>query len=272
MSMKLQTKLSASIVAASFSALMFMSSCSKEDALTPQPESASLKDDANMRAGGETGTTIGGTAGGTINPNTLFIKYNFPTTLNQPGKGAFPYGWGSYYGEYGSSNTEYLGNKEGRWATQFTQPEPGVETFVTGKNSKYHPGSVRTTLKNLKPNRKYRLTFYVSTSSVQPSDLPNSLSIGSPYATQVNVCVTTKATNPNLPAYGKEYNWTKLISFAGKEKQWIKETIEFNAADETTVNFNGFQPKGEEKDSYYNVSVGNYAIEDIGIAGMPSKN
>ncbi|GGB90909.1 hypothetical protein GCM10011325_17930 [Dyadobacter sediminis] len=248
-----------------------MSSCSKEDALTPQPESASLKDDANMRSGGETGgTTIGGTAGGTINPNT-FIQYTYPTTLYQSGKGVFPYGWGSSYMEYGSSNTEYLGNKEGRWLTQFAQPEPGVETFVTGKNTKDHNGSVFTTLKNLKRGNRYRLTFYVSTSSVQPSDLPSSLGIGTPNAAGVMLWVSTKETNPELAGYGKApYTWNKGVSFLGRANQWIKETIEFNALSDTSIKIDGYHPNGEVKDSYFNVSIGKYAIEDLGPAGSSS--
>jgi len=263
--MKLQTKLSASIVAASFSALLFMSSCSKEDALTPQPESASLKDDANMRAEG-TGTTNGITAG-SINPYSSF-QYTYPSTLYKPGKWVFPYGWGSSYMEYGSSNTEYLGNKEGRWVTPFSQPEPGVETFVTGVNTKDHNGSVFTTLNNLKRGNRYRLTFYVSTSSVQPSDLPSSLGIGTPNAAGVKLWVSTKETNPELAGYGKApYNWSKGVSFLGKANQWIKQTIEFNALSETSIKVDGYHPIGEVKDSYFNVSIGKYAIEDLGKAG-----
>lgn len=257
--MKLHTKLSASIVAASFSALLFMSSCSKEDALTPQPESAGLKDDANMRAGGETGTTIGGTAGGTINPNTL-TEHNFPTTIDQPWKGKFPIWW--YGTEYGTSSTQSLGNNQGRWVTPIAQPQPNVNTFITLKNYQHSSGSAHSDFRQLLANHKYRVTFYVSTNSVQEG-LPGSLSVPSPYAKAVVAEVVSQSTNGLV---NTQYH-NKIISFAGRENQWIKETLEFTttyAIKSTDLYFYGKSGDGVTKPTFVNVSVGKYAIEDLG--------
>ncbi|KAA6439990.1 hypothetical protein FEM33_09825 [Dyadobacter flavalbus] len=251
MKMKLQTKLSASIVAASFSALLFMSSCSKDDALTPQPESAGLKDDANMRAGGPE-----------LSNNSLSLnvtEHVFPTTIDQPGKGKFPIWWQG--NDYGTSSTQSLGN-DLRWLTPLVQPQPNVETFITLKNYQFNMGWAKSDLTKLASNHKYRLTFYASTSSVQDV-LSGSLSAASPYAKAIIAEVTSKSLDLGAPIKHS----SKTISFVDKKDQWITATIEFTTASNlksTEIKFYGKSPDGEVKPTYANVSVGKYAIEDLG--------
>jgi hypothetical protein len=225
--MKLNTNLSASVVAASFSALLFMSSCSREDIQAHQPESESLKSSANMKAGAS-GSQI--SAGGVGQVLAEYLKSTALPDGAQPGPGAshMPNGWSidGGYG-YGTSNIRALGgNQETPWAIRaLPSPVNGYSNFITLKTSSSNPTGIAVSqLYNLKPGKKYELTYYISTNSAYQNGIPTLL------ASKVICNIFTKSSSNTSQAI-------QLLDFRGKEEQWIKQSIVFTA-DEPTAKIN----------------------------------
>lgn len=224
MSMKLNTNLSASVVAASFSALLFMSSCSQENIQAHQPESESLKSSANMKAGAS-GSLIG--TGGVGQVVSEHLKSTVLQDGAQPGPGAshMPNGWSidGGYG-YGTSSTRALGGiRETPWVIgDLPSPVNGYATFITLKTSSTHnfTGIASSQLYNLKPGKKYELTYYVSTNSASQNGVPTL------FAEKIICNIFTKAGSNTSQSI-------QVLNLIGKQEQWIKQSIVFTAEEST---------------------------------------
>ncbi|WP_161597226.1 carbohydrate binding domain-containing protein [Dyadobacter flavalbus] len=256
--MKLNTNLSTSIVAASFSALLFMSSCSQEDFQALQPENENLKSGASMKTGAATGSLFN-----TGNTGQVLAEYLKSTALpdgSQPGSGAsyMPVGWsidGSY--GYGTSSTRALGgNRETPWAIgTLSSPVNGYSTFVTLKTNSTHnvTGIAISQLKNLKPGKKYELTYYVSANSALENGVPSLLS-------EKVICnIFTKASSNASQAI-------KVTNLSGTSEQWVKQSVVFTAEESTAkVNIISHHPSSGNVagNAYVNVFVAPFAVVQV---------
>jgi len=239
--MKLHTKLSVSLVAAGFSAMLFISSCSKENSNIPLPEIASLEENSNMRNG------------------VLLIEYLKPT-VGQPGKGLFPDGWSGKNNEYGISNGRTLGgNPSLPWVTPLPEPEPGpAGTFITMKSTSNLDGAVYSHFKNLTPGKKYKVTYYVSTTSINHL-IPQSPYVAStPHAESVKIHIITPVTMGSNPSVGK------TLTFANQKDQWVKDNLYFTASNNSAdFEFISHSYNGASMESYTNVYISPNAVEVV---------
>ncbi|GGC11039.1 hypothetical protein GCM10011325_42300 [Dyadobacter sediminis] len=199
-----------------------MSSCSKDDLQTPQPNRHN--NNSNLRE------TAPGYESGTLTP--IQVDYFYPTNIGKTGENVFPDGWqmqqgfgiSTYYSlgaatGYNSTTIDWL---KGYYHTNIPKPVPNVDHFLTLKTStglaKW--AHATTQLKNLIPGKKYEVTYYVST--YMPSALPSSID---PYYAKGRVYTQT--------AFGSIDSQTFEDNLIGKEEQWVKRTIQFTAQKST---------------------------------------
>jgi len=254
MPMKLNTNLSASVVAASFSALLFMSSCSKQDLSAPQPEelskNSSLRTPSPELLAGSSSNLALPTGVGDV----LFEYFN-PTT-GIAGENNRPAGWITDFG-YGISTVWGLGGTQlghTYWVGEnykgitLPDPVPGFKKFYTLKTIGGNNWTciASSTIKNLIVGKKYELTYYVST---------------------------------YIPSYynGKAFAYSKgikcfvmgasqSVSFVNQREKWIKQTIVFTANQSTTeVNFHSSHPENDtsHKVAFTNLFVGPYSVRQV---------
>ncbi|KAA6441250.1 hypothetical protein FEM33_02775 [Dyadobacter flavalbus] len=225
--------------AACLSTMLFMSSCSKEDAVTPSPEA-----------------TIASVQGVNLREyNPLISVQKIHPTIGQLGLGSLPSGYtltGSNM-TAGLSNATYLfGNSAQPWipATNSLPDLLGQNgTFLTLGATKDNLSGVHVKIKNIFEGKTYKFTYYVSTMAVKYSSGPGQ----TPYASSFIFSYIA-------PVSGNNYS----LSLAGKENQWIANSIELNGNSSTigdlVIKLLG---KNSNATSYGNIFIPVNAIQEV---------
>jgi hypothetical protein len=215
----------------SLACLMFMSSCSKEDALTPEPQMESVNAHSSLRDG--TGPTA-------------YLPI-FPSTFGATGVDIYPTGWkrvvipsnGSHLGTPSvaafptgvSNRTHAFGI-----ANQWIKPLPAIPsalgansfvTFVTN-SSEFDIAKrvdVAAKIKHLVVGQKYSIEFYIATTSIGGP--------GSGYAKRIIADVGYPNYFVDIDLTGKKAEWIKA-SFVFKAR-YQEETFSIGAASENNT-------------------------------------
>jgi hypothetical protein len=218
--------------------LMMMSSCSKEDSQTPEP-AESTNASSNLRHGGPVITSV----------------YHFPSTNGPTCVGCAPNTWSLKipHRDATSSLTAYAGNPAKKWFQPLPAPSTGSGSIITVVNDAMYTGEAKARIENLVKGKKYKITFSVSTTSVNQFNGP------SPYASKAVLRVWDEE---DITSHLIEF--IKDIDFTGKHNQWVTETIEFEAIHNSAYfNFQGYSASGETKLTYTNIHVGSNAVQQI---------
>ncbi|WAC11387.1 hypothetical protein [Dyadobacter pollutisoli] len=201
--------------------VMFVSSCSKEDIQTIQPQTGSIITSSNLK---EQGGVLSG-------------LLDFPATNGQPGINTFPPDWArlviklpdnSKAFPTGTSTLTHLWGKE---LVPWVKPLPkilgvrdmfSIVTVATNhhltSNISNDYSRVKTKIKQLKKGKEYAITFYVaSTIRNVPGFVP---------AYAERAVLQIGYANSVMHYY---------INMAGKEAQWIANTITFEAHDTEAI-------------------------------------
>ncbi|KAA6441251.1 hypothetical protein FEM33_02780 [Dyadobacter flavalbus] len=238
---KITKSLSFVASAACLSTMLFMSSCSKEDAVTPSKEMAVTNESSNLK----------------INPNgrgnglsSIYVaSTNGPTCI-----GCAPIGWSLKIPsrDATSSLIAYAGSPLKNWVLPLDAPQAGsAGSIITVVNDAVYTGEAFTSIHNLEKGKKYKLTFIVSTTSL------NEVGGSSPYAEKATVSLKYYPPHENYPSVIK-----KTVDFTNKKAQWVTESIEFVAEDtQYSLSFQGSSAKGETRLTYANIHVGSNAVE-----------
>ncbi len=221
-------------VAMSMACALMLSSCSKEDAQTPQP----LAESVNGNSGAKTNA---GEA----------LPY-FASTAWLPGFEKYPADWSKLVGP-NPSIPAGLSSLTSLWGLEYwsasvdpkwikpLQPVPGnptansvltVKSFAHTSAETYDKSGAFTTIKNLKAGKTYTITFYVATTTVAglASNGETSVPASSAEIKMLNVSGGSMTTK---------------INFAGLQGTWVKKTITFTAqADNAKFVFSGLTPLG----------------------------
>jgi hypothetical protein len=246
--MKLLQKLP---IALSLACMMMLSSCSKEDAQTPQPQAGGVNEHSGAKTNAE-GTLpfFASTNGrGEINYETYPVYW-----------AKAPHIWGNLIAPIpagSSSLTALWGQSVKAWA----KPLPPVPCDLTANSMltaiSYTPDASEqhkrsrpfTTIRNLIPGKTYSLTFYVA--STYYDDVY--VSMDPAYAKSAEIRVTSSGS-PTISTY---------IDLTGKEAQWVKKTVTFKATDTNAIfSFSGLTP-GQDKFSYIHLFVNPNAITEL---------
>lgn len=261
---KFSKSLSFGIGVACFSSMILLSSCSKEDAQVPQPESAVLNEGSNLK------TNLIGSGYGLSSPS-------IPTTDGTTCQNCFATGWSKEIIEgvpgepvmdspAGTSNLSTLwGNTFIKWLLPLSAPEGAnsgsILTVTSSKKiapdyapipSMYptyeeHRSKVTTKIKYLKPGKKYAVTFQVATTSANLSGSSTS------YAEGAQVTIGTPSGS-----------WSTQINLIGKKAQWITKTVEFVAENtEAKFSFQAYIPTEVDKFCVAHIYVGKNAVKEI---------
>ncbi|MCE7067345.1 hypothetical protein [Dyadobacter sp. CY326] len=213
---------------------MFMSSCSKEEAVTPG--SAVTNESSNLRQGGPVFVPI----------------YHFPSTNGPTCVGCMPGKWhlGKTKLDATSSLTAYAGNPSKKWVQPLPTPSTGSGSIVTMVGEKSYYGYVSANAENLIPGKKYKLTFSISRTAL------NEANGTGPYAATADLHVRDVNSNNIITE--------KVIDFNGKKNEWVTETIEFIATfHKQEFDFHSENPQGESKLTYTNIHVGENAVQQL---------
>ncbi|WP_157474516.1 hypothetical protein [Dyadobacter sp. Leaf189] len=223
-------------VAMSMACAIMLSSCSKEDAQTPQP----LVESANGHSSAKT------------NAGEVVESPYFPATTGVKGFEKYPTGWTKLVGPNpsipaGSSSLTSLWGLE-NWSNsvnpQWIKPllpatgNPVESSFITVKSfaetsaETNDKSGALTTIKNLKPGKMYTITFYVATTTVAGLSGNGETSVAAASAEIKMLNVNSGMT-------------TTKINFGGLQATWVKKTITFTAqADNAKFVFSGLTPLG----------------------------
>jgi hypothetical protein len=232
--------------------IMMLSSCSKEDVQTPQPQAGSVNESSGLKVG----------PGSTTAPDVIIVPV-FPGTAGQAGQDIFPAVWKYSYGTHpntatypsGTSTLSHLwGNPSMPWKKALL-PVPSAQSggsivTITTADADWgvaHDGSIaETRITNLVEGKDYAITFYVATTV---RDIP--------------------MVAPFVPAYAKTVslrlgdNTTHLFSLGGKEAEWVKKTVTFKAKGTETA-FSVMAKSGKDKEySYVHILVDKNAIKKL---------
>ncbi|TLU96884.1 hypothetical protein [Dyadobacter sediminis] len=240
---KITKSLSFMASAACLSTMLFMSSCSKEDAVTPSPEvtvneSSSLK--TNLIGSGY-GITPDGYLQPTDGPTCLGCKPSY-WYIKVPSRDAT------------SSLTAYAGNSFKKWVKPLPVPSTGSGSILTVVNDSKMSGEAFCDIKKLVIGQKYKVTFSVSTTNLSgPNGQPG------PYAEKAYVrlqeSINQHPDNIN--------NQEKVFDFTNKKAQWITESFTFTAnSDRYLLRFQGWS-YGQAQLTYTNIHVGENAVQKI---------
>jgi len=236
-------------VALGLAGLMMMSSCSKEDAQTPEPVK-SEKTDAGMR----------GVGGGLINLPAI------SPTIGLPGYNSYPSGWrrsstaSSDLIAYPTGTSSFValwGNLAASW--QKLLWKDGMDNFVTVSTSTKinllndastanKRSAVETTIKFLKPGKKYEMTVFMATTKLFKDDLQN--------ATFANALGLDWVRPGGLVPASLE------VLNDSKHAVWISKTIVFEAtATEEVLRFTAYTD--DNKNAYAHIFVHENAIKEL---------
>ncbi|MEO6286606.1 MAG: hypothetical protein ABIN80_24670 [Dyadobacter sp.] len=218
----------------SLACLMMMSSCSKEDALSPEPKIESVNTSSDLR-------------GGVI---SAYLPY-LAGTNGQPGLDIYPLNWERNNTNYFSTNsvtlptgtsslTQLWGNSV-KWAKPLetipTAPKANSVVTVTTKACSWagefeNQASVKTKIKNLIPGKRYAITYYVA-SSIHALQDSNGLSS---YATKVRVSLSDEGHG------GGNY----YVDLTGIKAEWVAQTVTYAAGStEADLAFSAITQKGK---------------------------
>jgi hypothetical protein len=237
----------------SLACLMFMSSCSKEDGLTPEPQMESVNGHSGLRGGGGP---------------MLYLPY-FASTKGSTGLNVYPLDWERSNVPHGPASLQELptgtSNLTHLWGNPSLPWKKNLPT-ISNANSVVNFGSIVTAttyrsnvsngnnsaagtkITNLKAGKKYEITFYVASTvcSVKQNAFKPS------YAKSIFVAVSN-VNNPHLESF----------DMVGKEAEWVKRTITIDAiSSEMTISFHALiTEKGEY--SYAHMFVDKNAIKQV---------
>jgi len=227
---KITKSLSVGLTAACFSTMLLMSSCSKEDALTPIPQS-DINQSSKLRE-----------AAGGILAVEYVTSTDGPTGFNSPNKWNFPEDdiiLGPSENAT-SSLTAYAGNPLTKWFKPLPVTTNGAGNIIKVANNSSKMERAETTINNLIVGKKYKFTYSVSTTAIGYSNLAN---------------------EAVLKFYSSGDYIADTTNFAYKESQWITKSIEFVAKNKSyNLEFRGIDQFGY---SYTNIHVGKNAIKVI---------
>ncbi|MCF2495461.1 hypothetical protein [Dyadobacter chenhuakuii] len=213
--------------------LMMMSSCSKEDTL--QPGTVVTNESSNLREGGP-----------------VFSAYYLPSTDGPTCIGCAPKKWklGDPARDATSSLTAYGGNPFKKWVQPLSEPSTGPGSILTVVTDAQGSGQASADMENLIKGKKYKLTFSISTTSIQEAGR------ASHFASHAYLSVKDNATTPYVNKY--------VIINLDKTNQWITKTIEFEAKDnKQSVNLLTYNLLTEANLTYTNFHVGPDAVQQI---------
>ncbi|TLV00278.1 hypothetical protein [Dyadobacter luticola] len=235
--MKLVQKMS---VGLSLACAVMLTSCSKEDVQTPEPQAVSVNPSSNLK--------------------TAALPWIAPTK-SYGGFNTFPYLWervtgggeGSNTATYPAGTSTSMGlwaNKAFPWLEYFPMvPAQPWNSFVTVTSTtdykweKADMSQAKTTIKYLKPGYTYVMEFYVT--SARPKANASAAYVGNALVT-----LSAKGTNQFFDTY----------MLANPQNNWIKRTIEFVANDtEMTFTF-GATSSQKGKKAYAHLFIGQNAI------------
>lgn len=239
---KFNNNLSLGIGVACFSTMLFLSSCSKEEAQIPPPESAGTNQSAGLRSG------------------VLNVTPSIPVTDGPTCQECFAPGWGrKNFGTpvpndaqkrpAGTSNLKFLwGNTSYPWI----KPLPATATpgsIITVTSYKHHnpfelrSSQVITKIKHLKPGKDYSVTFQVATTAIKLYGYNTGYS---------------KAVYVYLPS-----GPSMKVDLVGFEAKWITKTMVFTAiGTEADLVFGAGVPDNEDY-TFANIFVGKNAVKQL---------
>jgi hypothetical protein len=224
----------------SVACLMMLSSCSKEDALAPEPKVENLN--AHSSAKVEALPWIAPTKGATgINTYPQFWKRYYPTDGSNPI--IHPAGTSSVTSLWGNSSFSW-------WQSLSTIPGQPWTSFVTvTTSSKWDLKKMavaETKIKFLKPGKNYHLKFYVA------SSLPKANGSG-------QVATFAKQGNVWVAANGFE-SQKYTVDLTSYKNCWVEKIITFKAkSSEMSFMFSAL-PAQESQYAYAHVFIGQDAI------------
>jgi hypothetical protein len=224
--MKLVQKLMVSLTLA---CVMLMTSCSKHDALTPEPKMESMNEHSNLKEG----------------PGpVVIIPPHFPSTKGSTGLNVYPPDWerstslsgpvSSKELPTGTSNLSHLwGNPTLPWVKSLPAiPNAysivnfgSIVTTSTYQNnvSNGENSAAKAKITNLKPGKKYEISFYVASTICSFSQN----TYKSSYASIIHVHLSNLAFPINY-----------YINVEGKQAEWVKKTMTFDAINtEISISF-----------------------------------
>jgi hypothetical protein len=235
----------------SLTCMMMLSSCSKEDVLVPEAQVGEVNESSALKTA-----------------DLLGVVPVLPSTLGSTGFNVYPTGWERLAAGYstdlqafptGTSNLSYMwGSALLPWAKPLPQI-PGVQNIgsivtittsrSTSANSTGERSGVKTVIRNLKPGKKYTYTFYVAST------------------------VRNIAQVPFVPAYAKQayvitspsdgHSFATYIDLEGKNAQWVKQTVTFNAEDsQASLAFSGSTAQ-EGQIAYAHIFVDRNSIKQV---------
>ncbi|KAA0990859.1 hypothetical protein [Dyadobacter aurulentus] len=198
-------------VALGLACALMLSSCSKEDIATPQPQAESINMHSNEKVE-------------SLSPSIL------PTQTEYLGEAILPNGWQRNNTGFSTNPEAYpvgVSNRYRLWgdpAKLFVQGMPlipwasNLDAFITVTTSsilsKTNKSSVKTKITGLWPGKKYALTVYVG------SSLPKAAP-GIPYATFAKSCLLTLGyQNTSLET---------VVDLTSYKACWVQKVIAFTA-------------------------------------------
>ncbi|KAA0990862.1 hypothetical protein [Dyadobacter aurulentus] len=212
--------------------MMMLSSCSKEDGVAParQPDAESIvASGANLKTRGYTIPSTQGPVTGNASSSSLLPGWN----VESPSLAGV------------SNYSNILGDPLAPWQNPLPVVFPGPSSFVTIKAFKSAPAHSAIGMKGLIPGKKYKVTFSLSTSKRLGSQMP--------YSESADVRVGD--LDPHIAK--------KTIYFAGKEGQWITDSIIFTATKETHGFYVFSRPDTENVFTYLNILVKENALQQL---------
>jgi hypothetical protein len=233
--MKLVQKLPATLAIA---CIMMMSSCSKEDVQTPEPQTAGSNSHSGLK------TNAGEELGHPFFPSTTEAIVNFDTYPRYWERAVLPQDNLIAYPTGSSTRTSLWGH----WYEdcQWIKPLPAIPSNLTANSmvtvrsftsllgETQKRSYVGTTIQNLIPGKTYTATFYVA------STITNRI-LG---ASTKNVYA--KSAEVKLYPYANASMINISVNLTGKEAVWVKKTITFTPTkDKAQFSVSGLTQAGD---------------------------
>ncbi|WP_157488210.1 hypothetical protein [Dyadobacter crusticola] len=236
-----------------FVCMLMLSSCSKEDVQTPQPQITGVNQSSNLRGG-----------------SWIDVLPQMPSTTGTLGLGVYAPGWRKIYDQLpagpqllpsGTSNFKYLwGNLNSPWKKPLPPIAgvPSTASFLTigaiPTNDQWSNAAIgEAKLRHLKPGKKYVITCYVASSIASESEAyPRVIMM------QVSKCISDI-----MPKGDCILNGSGAI-LVEEQGVWSKQEIYFDATNaEMAVYFRAFASNLDGKTGYFNVFVDNNSIKQL---------
>jgi hypothetical protein len=178
---------------------------------------------------------------------------HLPLTNGPTCDNCLPSGWeiDNYSPGYATSSLiAFAGNPSKTWYKSLPTPSTGSGSIITLVSKDFvNSAGADATIKHLIKGRKYKLTLSLSTTSLAGAN--------GPYIPAVHLNVIDTPFPTSHLAY-------KKVEFAGKENQWITETVEFIAmSTEERFSIDCDGGSGTNDITYTNIHVGPNAVQQI---------